>query len=257
MEINNSPPTICEINQALKRLKDRKASNDIPPELLRYATDCEELIKEMQIFLGKVWTEKQVPTSWACSRLEALWKNKGSRLEASNYRGLSIGSVLCKICINIILDRLKIWYSAQLCHQQHGFRPGEGTADAIYISKRIHQIYNRKESQLFLLLVDLSAAFDHIVRDWMIRLRFGSDRDITNIEILENLYKHTTNVLTQDPDHPFVTKSGVRQGGPESPPLFNLYIDWVMRLFIYECEQNNQINCIIHKYRISNTCSNN
>lgn len=85
-----------------------------------------------------------IPTSWACSRLEALWKNKGSRLEASNYRGLSIGSVLCKICINIILERLKMWYSAQLCHQQHGFRPGEGTADAIYISKRIHHIYSRR-----------------------------------------------------------------------------------------------------------------
>lgn len=62
-------------------------------------------------------------------------------------------------------------------------------------------------------------------------------------------------MLTQDPDHPFVTKSGVRQGGPESPPLFNLYIDWAMRVFMYECEQNNQIHFIFHKYRISNTAT--
>jgi hypothetical protein len=89
----------------------------------------------------------------------------------------------------------------------------------------------------------------------MIRLRFGSDTDITNIEILESLYKHTTNVLTQDPVHPFETTSGVRQVGPESPSLFNLYIDWVMRVFIYKCEQNNQIKFISYKYRISNTAT--
>lgn len=182
-----------------------------------------------------------IPTSWACSRLEALWKNKGSRLEASNYRGLSIGSVLCKICINIILE-IKIknvvlcttlsptaWISTWRRNHWRNLYKQENTS---YLQS--------KESQLFLLLVDLSAALNHIVRDWMwkmICLRFGSDRDITNIEILENLYKHTTNVLTQDPGHPYVTKSGVRQGGPESPPLFNLYIDWVMRQFIYECEQ--------------------
>jgi hypothetical protein len=80
METNNLPPTIIEINQALKCLKNRKASNDITPQLLKYATNCEELIKEMYILFGMVWRGKQVPTSWGCSRLEALWKNKGSRL---------------------------------------------------------------------------------------------------------------------------------------------------------------------------------
>ena len=38
-------------------------------------------------------------------------------------------------------------------------------------------------------------------------------------------------------DISFRTTNGVRQGGPESPPLFNLYIDFVMRIFCHACEQ--------------------
>ena len=38
-------------------------------------------------------------------------------------------------------------------------------------------------------------------------------------------------------DISFRTTNGVRQGGPESPPLFNLYIDFVMRIFCHACEK--------------------
>ena len=46
------------------------------------------------------------------------------------YRGLQIGSSLCKIMILIILDRLKPWYDEQLLDNQDGFRAGRSTADA-------------------------------------------------------------------------------------------------------------------------------
>ena len=32
---------------------------------------------------------------------------------------------------------------------------------------------------------------------------------------------------------------GVRQGGPESPVLFNLYIDYVMQIFLRWCGEKN------------------
>ena len=49
----------------------------------------------------------------------------------------------------------------------------------------------------------------------------------------------------------FETSSGVRQGGPESPPLFTLYVDFVMRLFIERCELDPDIKFYNHKYRIN------
>ena len=42
----------------------------------------------------------------------------------------------------------------------------------------------------------------------------------------------------------------MRQGGPESPILFNLYVDFVMRAFIEKCHTVNEIKFCEHKYRI-------
>ena len=108
------------------------------------------------------------------------------------------------------------------------------------------------QQPLYLLFVDLTAAFDHIPRQWLfksIRLRFSTNQSIRMIDILERLYENTT--LTYDEaDTTFKTTSGVRQGGPESPFLFTLYIDYVMRVFIDKCSSDDVINFFEYKYRL-------
>ena len=46
--IQNNVPDKQEIIKALKKLKNGKAANDIPSELLKYAVDCESLITELE-----------------------------------------------------------------------------------------------------------------------------------------------------------------------------------------------------------------
>ena len=46
----------------------------------------------------------------------------------------------------------------------------EGTTDGIYSMKRIHQISNRKKQSLYLLFVDLTAAFDRISKEIAVQL---------------------------------------------------------------------------------------
>ena len=97
--------------------------------------------------------------------------------------------------------------------EQNGFRQNRGTTDGIYNIKRIQQISNRKLQPLYLVFVDLSAAFDHIPRKWMfdsIKLRFKDDQSSLLIDILEKLYENTS--LTFE-EATFETTSDVRQGG--------------------------------------------
>ena len=111
-----------------------------------------------------VWNNLDIPDSWGNSRLKTLWKKKGSKNDPSKYRGLSIGSTVCKLLVNIILERLRPWYDAQLTDEQNGFRQNRGTTDSTFVLKRIQQITDRKKQPLFLLFVDLTAAYDHIPR---------------------------------------------------------------------------------------------
>ena len=66
-------------------------------------------------------------------------------LEKLKYRGLSIGSTVCKLIINIILNRIKPWYENQLTDEQNGFRSNRGTTDGISTVKRVRQITSKKK----------------------------------------------------------------------------------------------------------------
>ena len=79
--------------------------------------------------------------------------------------------------------------------------------------------------------MDLTAVFDHVERSWLfetIRGRFKSDHDITIIKLIECLYESTTASLAETPNDKFPLNCGVRQGGVESPMLYNLL--WTMLL---------------------------
>ena len=194
-----------------------------------------------------------VPSAWGNSRLKTLWKGKGKKSDPAKHRGLSIGSTVCKLIINLILARLRTWYEAQLTDDQNGFRTNRGATDGIYTTKRVQQITNRKKQPLFLLFVDLSAAFDHIPRKWLfdtIKLRFPRGQYPKIFQILEKLYSNTT-LTYEEANEMFTTTSGVRQGGPESPPLFNLYIDFVMRVFMDKCKKDKEIRFFNFQYRFN------
>ena len=80
------------------------------------------------------------------------------------------------------------------------------------------------------------AAFDTINRTWffkILRLRLGDHNNFNaNLKVLEAIYSTTfAHIAEDDPELAFQILAGVRQGGPESPSLFCLLMDWVMRIF--------------------------
>ena len=89
---------------------------------------------------------------------------------------------------------------------------------------------------MYVLFIDSTASFDYIERKWLfktIKQRLQSDTNCKVFDLLEALYSSTTTALN-DVDK-FNTELGVRQGGPESPLLFNLFIDYGMRVVHHEC----------------------
>ena len=240
--INVEPPTSDELITIIKKLKNGKAANDIPAEFIKAALSSKEFAAEILSLYVEIWNTLSIPKSWSHTKLVAIWKGstKGKVEDPNAYRGLQIGSSLCKILVMIIISRMEKWYKEQLCDQQQGFRPDRGTTDGIYIAKRLQQISHKTKKPLYILFVDLTAAFDKIERRWLfqsIRQRIPGSQKI--VDILQTLYTHTTSALAETPEDIFELILGVRQGGPESPMLFNLYLDYVMRVFMEDCESKN------------------
>ena len=144
-DINSGPPGVKEIVDVISKLKDGKSASDVPSAFIKHALDCEEFKAEIVKLYGKIWETGTCPRSWGHSKLVTLWKgpSKGKANDPSTYRGLQIGSSLCKILIVIIINRLKAWYELQLLDQQQGFRSARGTTDGIFVVKNIQQITNK------------------------------------------------------------------------------------------------------------------
>ena len=182
--------------------------------------------------MDTIWTTNKTPKEWSHSKLVALWKGaeKGAVTDPSSYRGIQIGSTMCKVLITI-LARLNDWYDKQLLQQQQGFRKSKGTTDGIFIIKQVQHISYKRGTPVLALFVDLTSAFDHVNRDWIFKTIFqrlppGADKKL--MLLLKFIYDYTTTALSQTPEDIFETLL-VRQGGQESPSLYNLYMDYIMR----------------------------
>ena len=260
IHINNEIPTINEITSAINKLKSNKSSLDIRSETLKVTITVDEYSQFLLDFFQLIWQEKRLPDQWAISRITALWKQKSSPKDPLMYRGISIGSIIVKLLMNIILDRLSNFYESQLLTTQFGFRSGKGCNDGIFVVKQLQEIACRSNKKLYTCFVDLSAAYDHINRQFLfhsIRNRIPSGERVDCIEILNELYNSTKSFMSDDDPITdlFPTSSGVRQGGNESPNLFNLYIDYALRVFRNRCDSENLTHLSI-PFLIPNYCTN-
>ena len=139
-------------------------------------------------------------------------------------------STVSKLLPKIIVQRLRDSYESLIMENQFGFRKNRSTTDAIFITR---EAINSTVNPLYLCMIDLKAAYDHIDRNLLFRvleIRTKSPK-ITNI--LKSLYTGTIAAIKHT-ETMFNVHTGCRQGGLESPVVFNIYMDFVLRCAEFE-----------------------
>ena len=253
--ILTSTPTLYEVQEQLEHLKNGRCAgvDGFSAEHLKYA-DSEVLDSYVHVLLERVWEFGEVPETWIESRLKPLFKEKGCQTNPDNYRALMVGAITNKVLILIMLDRMRVFYEASILPIQMGFRENKATGDAIFIAR---QIIAKHRGEIWGSFVDVKAAYDWVPREllWRIlKIRLGPENSKI-IDVFENLYRKTTAKIdgSESIIDIFI---GLRQGGPESCMLFNFWLDSVIRIVMYKCEQKYPGYGINHKYNISNDCTN-
>ena len=251
--VNEDPPDINEIREATKTFKNNKSSgtDNVPPEGIKYSSS-KNLFLYLTMLMSLIWLHIAVPKSWLEMKIICLFK-KGLKSLAANYRALSIGSNLSKIIPRIILNRLLDTYERNISESQFGFRKGRSTCDAIFIIKNVIQ---KHTGPLVLIFVDLTAAYDHIPRDFLFRvLEFRTGAKLL-VYILRKLYDGTTAYISGTKVR-FDLLIGCRQGGLESPTLFNYYFDFVLKVCAQEIDHKYPDGWgLSFEYRIPGECTN-
>ena len=119
-----------EITEAMvkKKLDALNPNKSAGPDGLhpRVLSELSEVInKPLATIMQKSLTEEQLPQSWKDAHISPVFK-KGSKSQRSNYRPISLTSVVCKQMEAIIRDHITthIDTNGLLSNYQHGFVSG-------------------------------------------------------------------------------------------------------------------------------------
>ena len=117
-----------KIRKAIESLKNDTAPgpDGISAHVLKNLNG--ELADPIAIILNKTISSDAIPRIWKCSNVSAIFK-KGSRSDVSNYRPVSMKSLLCKLGEKVIKNELLDFLinNNMIKASQHGFMPGRST----------------------------------------------------------------------------------------------------------------------------------
>ena len=83
-----------------------------------------------------------------------LYKGKGERSECSNYRGISLLSVVGKIYAGILGDRVCKVTEGLIDDEQWWFKPRKGCVDQIFTLKQIDEKAQEKKFRVYVSFMD-------------------------------------------------------------------------------------------------------
>ena len=167
-----------------------------------------------------------LPAEWTLANVAPIFK-KGSKLQAVNYRPVSLTCISCKLFEHIVCKHIigHLEDHEILTDLQHGFRSGRSfETQLITTFHDIASAYNKKGSQIDIAVLDFSKAFDTVPHDGLLsKLKhYGIDDKIWLW--ISNFLKQR--VVVDGIQSDLVTvDSGVPQGTVLGPILFLLHIN--------------------------------
>ena len=94
---------IEEVQQTIKKLKSKKAPDEEGwgNELIKMGG--KEMVISIWMMFNRVLKDGIIPEQWEAMKIKSIYKNKGSKQEVTNRRGIFLTSILSKLFEKILL----------------------------------------------------------------------------------------------------------------------------------------------------------
>ena len=169
-----------------------------------------------------------IPNDWKSSLILPILKDNKDPKEAGSYRPIALTSCVAKTLESIMQHRIEweLENSDKLPKTQIGFRKGKGCMENLTLLALNIQKNFQLKLDIVAVFLDIKGAYDHvnIYKLYRYLTETLSSKDIPNL-IFKLLYKREAYTLDRSGNSigPTLLTTGLAQGSPLSPILFNIY----------------------------------
>jgi exonuclease III len=223
------PFTDKELVEALKELNGAAATGPerIPSRTIKDVFSDMDARAPLLSLMNLCWETGTVPRAWGENELFILYKGKGLRTLADNYRAIALSNDFRRVFERLVGKRLSRW---SLSHDatgkmQFGFRSGVSTLEAIFVVRSFMFHATRTLSRPgYAMFIDIRKAFPSMGRPKIVKslCELRVPKKVTRS--IASLMNGTTSRLRVNGrlTKPILVTSGTPEGSINSPDLFNL-----------------------------------
>lgn len=246
-----------EISESEVATKLRSAANTAPgADRCEYAhlKRVDPNGKILAVIFNHCQRQKDVPAAWKLATTVLIYK-KGDDSDVSNFRPISLMSVIYKLFMGILAKRLT-WWSIEtgvLSDEQKSARPSEGCYEHTYLLKSLVADARRRKQKLYLAWLDIRNAFGSVPHNTIRSTLRHIGVPVDMITLIMNAYTGATSIIRtpQGTTEPIPLRAGVKQGCPMSPILFNICIELILRMVKAKAAKLKSGVCKYHDATIS------
>ena len=161
------PVHLGKVRKVMKRMKPSKSEdiNGLPQKVLKFwSKSSAGVINPLWCIINRSLSSGIFPKGWKTAKITFIYKGSGDRLDALNYRPLSILHPAGKALEVCATDQFTQFLEANklLPRSQHGFRKGRSTVTAITDVMSWMDEQKRDKKCRALLAFNFSSAFDMV-----------------------------------------------------------------------------------------------
>ena len=219
--------------EILKKL--RSLSNSAPGKdrvEYRHLRAVDPKCEVLALIFNHCLDENDVPASWKQS-MTVLIHKKGDADEISNYRPIALMSCIYKLFMSVMASRIVTYAIANnlLSDCQKSARPSEGCYEHTFLLQSLVLDAKRLQKNVFLAWLDLRNAFGSVPHDVIETTLSHLGIPPSVVQLIKNVYTDAHTVVRTPAGETAAVPilSGVKQGCPLSPIIFNLSVEIILR----------------------------
>lgn len=219
-----------EVKKITTKLKRKKAKDSRGWNNEMIIEGGEEMVKSITTMCNRIAEENVIPREWEDMVVKTIYKNKGSRMEVGNRRGLFLTSVMSKVYEKAIMTKTE--GGIKTSEYQNGGKKERSTKDNWIAIMAAMEGNKERKKDTYILFADAEKCFDKLwLQDCLVDLHGAGMRE-REVEMIYNMNRKAR--MTIDTPHGktkvIEQKEIVKQGTVFGPQLCCVSTDQVNRI---------------------------